>query len=438
MKMNTFTKCSCIFSIAFSMTFATEIDYKQLEVHANECLDYLSALTNPEYSPKTSIQKSYENGNLILRYKDEVISQTDKIAEKWIQDCNDIFVSDKYAPGFFRDSPILKVVKDRIERQKTFSWQESNQIASSKSKNEDGPFKLRATFQNGFLRDLEVITPYTTQFQYNYGGENLIWGFFDDENVLSSGLFKGSFTYTFSKLGDSLQYTSPFKNYTTENNGKGHWGTRISTPKTWEQKSASQDVLNGGFAYEKDLFVAVPRGNIDHSWAIKMSASLGLHAFIYTDDIIKDNNWIKDSTAYMGGVGTLGFLIDVSVGVAHCSPTSGSCYGFGTGYARNAYDGYVIDVENSWYHEKAKSKLKYIDNIKLYAEYYLDGKTPKGFRESINIPLNAKMKYITSKTGFFIEPTWQRFEVGLEVSPIQYIPGIYLQYGATFSTPALW
>lgn len=434
--MNIVTKCICTSLFALGFSIAAEVDYKQLEVHANECLDYLEAFTNPEFSPKKAIQKSYENGSLVLRYKDEVIKQTDNIAEKWIHDCGDLFVSDNYSPGFFRDSPILKVVKDRIEKQKSFSWKEA-QAAASNSSSESGPFTLRATFQYGYLQDIEVITPYTTPFQYKYGGETLIWGKFDDENVYASSLSKGSFTYSFSKSWNALEYKSPLKIYTVENSGKNGWGTPKALPKKWEQKVASQDVLNGDFSYEKELHTAVPRGNLDHSWAIKGSATIGLHAFAYTNDMLKDNNWVKDSTKYMGGVGTLGFMIDIALGVVHCSPTSGSCFGFGAGYARNAYDGYALDTEESWYHETVKNKFKYVDNLKLYGEYYLNSKSVKGFRESIDIPLNASMKYLTSKTGFFLG-SWRRFEVGLEFSPIQYIPGIYIQYGISFSTPALW
>ena len=434
--MNIVTKCICTSLIAFGIGFAAEEDYKQLEVHAQECLDYLNAFANPEYNPKKSIQKSYENGSLVLRYKDEVITQTDNIAEKWVHDCSDLFVSDKYTPGFFRDSPILKVVKDRMEKQKSFSWKESQAAAAANSGETNGLFKLRATFQNGYLQDIDVITPYTTAFQYNYGGENLIWGKFDDENVYASNFSDGAFTYHFSKFGDSLRYTSPLKTYTFENAGRNSTGTRKASPKVWEQKT-SEDALKGDFTYEKELYTAVPRGNLDHSWAIKGSASLGIHALAYTNDMLKDNKWVEDSTKYMGGFGTLGFIVDIAVGVVHCSPTSGNCFGFGTGYAHNAFDGYVWDEENSWYHPTVKNKLKHTDNIKLYGEYYLNGKTPKGFRESIDIPLNASMKYLTSKTGFFLG-TWRRFEVGLEFSPIQYIPGIYIQYGLSFTTPALW
>ena len=437
MRMNIATKCICTSLIAFGISFAAEENTKQLEVHANECLDYLEAFTNPEFNPKKTIQKSYENGSLTLRYKDEVITQTDNIAEKWIHDCSDLFISDKYSPGFFKESPIMKVVKDRIQRQKSFSWKEAKQQASSNSNNENGPFKLRATFQYGYLQDIDVITPYTTSFQYNYDGENLIWGKFDNENVYASNFSDGSFTYSFSKSGGALRYTSPLKSYTVENNGNNGWGTSKASPKTWKQKATSENVLNGNFTYENELYTAVPRGDIDHSWAIKMSASVGLHALSYTKDMIKDNKWVEDSTKYMGGVGTLGFLVDIAAGVVHCSPTSGSCFGFGAGYAHNAFDGYVWDTEDSWYSPTVKNKLKHVDNLKLYGEYYLNGKSLKGFRESIDIPLNANMKYITSKTGFFVG-SWRRFEVGLEFSPIQYIPGIYIQYGLSFTTPALW
>lgn len=435
--MNIVTKCICTSLIAFGISFATEEDSKQLEVHAKECLDYLEAFTNPEFNPKKSIQKSYENGSLVLRYKDEVITQTDLIAEKWAKDCSDIFVSDKYAPGFFKESPVHKVISDRIKH-KSFAERIADQNTASNTTNNNGLFTLRATFQNGFLKDIDVITPYTTPFQYKYGGENIIWGKFDDKNVFASALSAGSFTYSFSQSGDSIRYTSPLKTYTIEKSGAKSWGNRIASPKTWEVKAASEDVLNGNITYEKDLFTAVPRGNIDHSWAIKGAASIGLHAFAYTDDMIKDNKWVEDSTKYMGGVGTLGFLIDITAGVVHCSPATGRCFGFGAGYARNAFDGFVVDEEVDWYHNKSiKNKFKYIDNLNFYGEYYLNGKSPKGFRESIAIPLNASMKYLTSKTGFFLG-SWRRFEFGLEFSPIQYIPGIYIQYGLSFSTPALW
>ena len=436
MNMNTVTKFIYTTLTALGLSFASEIDLKQLEVHANECLDYLEAFTNPEFNPQKNIQKSYENGSLILQYNENIIAQTDKIAEKWIKDCGDLFISDNYAPSFFKNSPIYKVVTDRIKNQKS-SKKVSNPNNESNSKEKNETFKLRATFLYGYLRDIDVITPYTTSFQYAYGGENLIWGKFDNEKVFASNFSEGSFTYSFSKSGDSISYTSPLKNHITENNGTNGWAYKTE-PKIWKQKTASADVLKGNFTYKNDLFAAIPRGNIDHSWAIKMAASVGLHLFVYTNDMIKDNNWIKGSTRYVGDVGTLGFLIDISAGVVHCSPASGRCFGFGAGYSRNIFDGYVIDEDNSWYrHQEETNKFKITDNLKFYGEYYLSGKSPKGFRESIEVPLNAKMKYLTSKTGFFLGKM-NRFEFGLEFSPIQYIPGIYIQYGFSFTTPALW
>ena len=58
-------------------------------------------------------------------------------------------------------------------------------------------------------------------------------------------------------------------------------------------------------------------------------------------------------------------------------------------------------------------------------------------REAIDIPINADMKYMTSKTSL-VFGSFQRFELGLALSPIQCIPAIYFEYGYRFNTPALW
>lgn len=436
--MKNITKCSLgiLLILGIGLSNASEEEYKQLEVHVEECLDYLEVFTNPDYNPKKAIQKSYKSGSLFLSFNEEVVSQSEKLAEKWIHDCSDLFISDKYSPGFFKASPIYKVVTDRIKSQK-ISRKNSSQGSSGASNAENGTFKLKATFYHGYLSELSIITPYTTPFQYDYNGEHLIWGEFDDKDVLGAYWSKGSFAFSFSKSNDSLRYTSPFKTYTSEKDEKNIWGVMKSHPKIWEVTNVPEEATNGQFHYEKSLFAPIPKGNKNHSWSVKMAASIGVHMFAYTNDIIKDNNWIEESTKYVGGFGTLGFTVDISAGIVHCSPSSGSCFGFGSGYAHNAYDGDVVDSENSWRGDEETNKMKHTDNLKLYGEYYFGGPSTKGIRESIDIPLNASMKYLTSKTGFFIGK-WYRYEFGLEISPIQYIPGIYINYGMSFNTPGLW
>lgn len=435
--MRNFTKYTLgiLLVLGIGLSYASEEEYKQLEVHVEECLDYLEVFTNPDYNPKKAIQKSYKNGSLVLDFNEEVVSQSEKLAEKWIHDCSDLFISDKYSPSFFKASPIYKVVTDRIKNQK-FSKRNSSQSSNASSNAGNDQFKLRATFYQGYLNELSIITPYTTPFQYDYNGEHLIWGEFDDKDVLGVYWSKGSFAFSFNKSNDSLHYTSPFKTYTLEKDEKNIWGTMKPHPKIWEVKNVPEGATNGQFHYEKSLFAPIPKGNKKHSWAIKMAASLGLHMFAYTKDMIKDNDWVEDSTKYVSGFGTLGFTVDVSAGVVHCSPSSGNCFGFGAGYAHNGFDGYVPETDY-WRKDEVKNKMKQVDNLKLYGEYYFGGPSTKGIRESIDIPLNASMKYLTSKTGFFIGK-WYRFECGLEISPIQYIPGIYLNYGMSFTTPGLW
>ena len=435
--MRNFTKYTLgiLLVLGIGLSYASEEEYKQLEVHVEECLDYLEVFTNPDYNPKKAIQKSYKNGSLVLDFNEEVVSQSEKLAEKWIHDCSDLFISDKYSPGFFKASPIYKVVTDRIKNQK-FSKRNSSQSSNASSNAGNDQFKLRATFYQGYLNELSIITPYTTPFQYDYNGEHLIWGEFDDKDVLGVYWSKGSFAFSFNKSNDSLHYTSPFKTYTLEKDEKNIWGTMKPHPKIWEVKNVPEGATNGQFHYEKSLFAPIPKGNKKHSWAIKMAASLGLHMFAYTKDMIKDNDWVEDSTKYVSGFGTLGFTVDVSAGVVHCSPSSGNCFGFGAGYAHNGFDGYVPETDY-WRKDEVKNKMKQVDNLKLYGEYYFGGPSTKGIRESIDIPLNASMKYLTSKTGFFIGK-WYRYEFGLEISPIQYIPGIYINYGMSFNTPGLW
>ena len=152
------------------------------------------------------------------------------------------------------------------------------------------------------------------------------------------------------------------------------------------------------------------QGTIDKSWAVKLGGAVGLAIYFPTDDILDDNGWVEDTSGF-----NVAFLIDVTIGVVHCSPSSGRCFGFGGGYAKNIFFGNKREYELGFYKIDSTdvADVKIIDNVKVYGEYYLKGKSPLGIRQSIDIPLNADMKYITFKTGYFVAKRPEFLKLGL-------------------------
>lgn len=429
MKFVVLKLCMVFVVVAAGFGFASDEETRQLEVHAQECIDYLKAFTGAEYNPQKVLRSSFEDGSLLLYYDEEVVKQTDDLANKWIEDCEDLFDSDIYGPKIFKNSPLVKVIENLIKDQK-FAQKQADQSQAEQIAKDKKEFKLKATFRRGVLEVLEVVTPYYGNFQYRYNGENLVWGRFESENP-SGFASTETFSYKFVYRHDSLYYYSPFKHYWISNSysGKREYHSDI---KTWEKENAVKDVESGKIDFDEGLFSAMSQGTIDKSWAVKLGGAVGLAIYFPTDDILDDNGWVEDTSGF-----NVAFLIDVTIGVVHCSPSSGRCFGFGGGYAKNIFFGNKREYELGFYKIDSTdvADVKIIDNVKVYGEYYLKGKSPLGIRQSIDIPLNADMKYITFKTGYFYD-SWTRFEMGVMISPVQYVPGLYLDLGFTFKTPA--
>lgn len=410
--------------------FASDEKTRQLEIHAQECLDYLKAFTGEEYNPQKALHTSFERGSLLLRYDENVIKQTDDLAGKWMQDCGDLFDSEKYGPKFFKDSPLIRVLENLIKDQE-FAQKQSDQSVAEQTAAEKKSFKMRASFRNGVLEELELITPFYGNFQYRYNGESLIWDKLESDNPMSV-FSSGKFSYKFVNSYDSLRYYSPFKHYWTEYNPNGGRSKEFSASKTWEKKKVAENAGDGKLTFDEGLFPAMSKGTNDKTWALKFGATVGLDVYFPTDNLLDDNGWVEDTS----GIG-VGFLVDATIGVVHCSPSSGKCFGFGAGYARNIFCGNKLEKKPNRRDSTEVFDTKHVNNLMVYGEYYIKGNTPSGIRQSIDIPLDADIKYITSKTGFFYD-SWTRFEMGLKLSPIQYIPGVYAEIGFSFTTPSLW
>ena len=419
--------------VAANLGFASDENTRMLEVHARECIDFLQAFATEDFNPQKALRTNFENGMLVIRYDDEVIKQTDDLAQKWMNDCQDLFDEDKYGPKLFRDSPLKKVLEDII-RDQNFAKMQSNQTVAEQAAEKKKSFSWRAVFYNGVVERLELVTPYYAKFQYKYDSKYLVWNVLENDNFggMSS---TGVFSYKFVRGLDGMRYYSPFKTYKTDYSS----GSRkfLSKPKTWKQQGVTEQESKGNFSFDDDKFSAIPKGSFNKNWALKIGAAVGMNLFVYTDNLLEDNDWDPDSSAYIEGVATIDFLIDATLGVIRCSSQSGKCLGFGSGYSRGIFLG-AREEKDDWGRTKMATKGRYIDFIKLYGEMYLMSETSGGVRQSIDIPLNADMKYITSKTGFFYDDWRIRVEAGLEISPIQFIPGIYFEIGTSFMTNGLW
>ena len=427
--------------IAVAFANASDKEYKMLETHASECLDYLEAFLAEDYNPENIIKASYKNSNVTLQYDEAAVASTDGIAQKWINDCKDLFDKEKFGPKFFKDSPVKKVIEDKIKKHRdaVLSQNPTEQTSKADSIRKAKSYTISALFNYGVLEKLEVFPPYHKRFQYNYQGQIVARDVFENGTSILPWQ-SNTFSFTFKKDdSDSIKYYSPYKIYRSEWIQNGLMGTKkeIAEPRTWVINNASQDLANGQFTFEQDKFAIMPKSINGKSWAPKLNATIGMGISYLTDDMYKDNYWDKDSTE-----NPLSIHIDFSLGAVHCL-NSGHCFGFGSGYERNIFTGTSTPqsraakngTDNSDYYyyyyssqNKSKSEILYLDNIKVYGEYYFKTETPTSIRQSIGIPIKKDLKYTTFKTSIAFD-TSCRFELGIFVSPIQYIPGFYMAIG---------
>ena len=421
-----------IFLISFAVAFAcaSDKDYKMLETHAGECLDYLFSFFSEDYKPEKIIRSKFNGSGVELYFDEAAVASTDEMGKKWVADCGDLFDKKRYSPEFLRASPLQKVVEDRIKKGlEARQVQQGSSSGSAGSGEKRETYFVRVTFQNGLLNSIDVTPPYYKRFQYFYQGKVLTWDFFKN-GVPVLPWTDDSFSFTFEKdYNGNVRYFSPFYVYATKS-------TNDPKPRTWKIDNVGQEVANGNFTFTQEGFNGIARGHNGKSWSLMMSISAGLgFYFAYTDEMYEDNGWNKDSTIEHYSIG-LSPMIDFAVGTVHCM-SSGRCFGFGTGYAKNYFVGSKDDDEDYYYRPSVSEDVISTDNIKLYGEYYFKTQMAISLRETIDIPLNADMKYMTSKTSF-VFGSLQRFELGLALSPIQCIPAIYFEYGYRFNTPALW
>lgn len=419
-----------ILTILFAVAFAcaSDKDYKMLETHAEECLDYLFSFFSEDYNPQKIIRSKYNGSGVELYFDEEAVAATDEMGKKWVADCGDLFDEKRYAPGFLRSSPLQKVVEARIKRGLEARQAQQGSSSGSASSGEQGESHfIRVSFQNGILQSIDVTPPHYKRFQYFYKGKVLTWDFFKN-GVPLLPWSDDSFSFTFEKdYNGNLRYFSPFYVYSDY--------SYTPSPRIWKIDNVGKEVANGNFTFTQEGFNGIARGHNGKSWSLLASISAGLgFYFAYTDEMYEDNGWNKDSAAEKSANG-LSLMIDLAIGTVHCM-SSGRCFGFGTGYAKNYFVGYKNDDED-YYDSSVSEEVVSTDNIKVYGEFYFKTKMAISLREAIDIPLNADMKYMTSKTSF-VFGSFHRFEIGMELSPIQCIPGIYIEYGYRFNTPALW
>lgn len=124
--------------VAANLGFASDENTRMLEVHARECIDFLQAFATEDFNPQKALRTTFENGMLVIRYDDEVIKQTDDLAQKWMNDCADLFDVDKYGPKLFKDSPLRKVLEEMI-RDQNFAKAQSNQTVAEQAAEKRNP-----------------------------------------------------------------------------------------------------------------------------------------------------------------------------------------------------------------------------------------------------------------------------------------------------------
>ena len=138
--------------VAANLGFASDENTRMLEVHTRECIDFLQAFATEDFNPQKALRTTFENGVLVIRYDDEVIKQSDDLAQKWMNDCGDLFDVDKYGPKLFRNSPLRKVLEEMI-RDQNFArrnpiklWR--NKLPKKRNPSAGGPCSIMVLLKN--------------------------------------------------------------------------------------------------------------------------------------------------------------------------------------------------------------------------------------------------------------------------------------------------
>lgn len=423
-----------ISSLLASAAWADQKDNMNLKVHANECIQKLTVLALPQYAPDQYLKADYQNDSLVIHFDENHTAEVKGILEKWTEECSDLFDKDVYSPGFFTNSPLMDIVKAESEKQARQRTEAFGNDSLTKIKNEveeiAGNFSF--VFRYGVLESININPRKGKRFQFVNDGTALIWG---GNGILHSISRKSALLQE-----DSIIVHSGYeiKDFVRDGHGFKEFTRPWSQVVTKEEyPSLNESAKNGKFEYDQEAYSAMPWGTVAHNKKIELIGTVGLNIGYLTDNYLEDSKAFRDSSAIIEGLLEMGVNWEVSLGLVRCSATSGTCLGFGAGYGAYVWATAGKEKENRWSYsdddtEEAETKL--IHGVKLFGEYYMKSKTPYGFREAITIPVNESMKYIESKTSLFVDSGINRFELGLAISPIQFIPALFFNIGINFNT----
>lgn len=428
-----------IVAALFSSTLAAEMSEQEKKDHVYDCIKQLSVFSVPENAPENHMILDYQNDSLIFHFDSAHVTKMDQVLDEWKDKCQDLFDSKVYSPHFFKDSPLLTIVEKIAKEQRKEKMEAigNDSLTKEQARLDSIKGQYTFTFQYGVLQSILIKPRLGKRYQYKYNGTNLLWGengviheismkktplgFADDSLKVYSGYYEKDYdkkTDEYGRVKLDEKYV-PWKKVLTKS----------------EYPSLDKNALNGEFSYDPKAYSPIPSGTATKNWALKFAGTVGIHVAYFTDDILDDHDADRDSSAHFGESLGGGFNADVTIGAIHCSPTSERCFGFGAGYGGAVW--VLNKVERDlWGDSVATESNAYINGVKVYGEYYFKHDVPVGIREALTVPLNTDMKYLESRTAVFAEPFGYKIEFGFVVSPIQYIPGVYLGLGACFRTPS--
>ena len=426
-----------------SMAFAAEkMDDMALKAHAIECINSLNVFSAPQYAVQKMLNPVLGKDSLFLELDSVRVAEVDTLFKRWIDKCGDLFDPDVYTPGFFKATPLHQYVEEVAARQQRERSDAMGNDSLTKLQKEIDERTARYVFEfsAGYLYRLLIMPFKGHHVQYNVDGTNLFWN--------GNGLMH-ELRYEKGLFGqkDSLHIKSGYKTIEYKGrvgrNSRGEEVVKIkkmSVPRKDLKDFDDDDLVNGVFTNYDSLYTPVYVGSISKNWAVKLSGGVGLNFSHYTDPIIDDMDWYKDSSMYLGGFSGFGGHFDVNLGLVHCSPTSARCYGFGAGYGHLVWAG--KEVERDEYSDRPRTNyrgdtvytetVKHVEGINVYGEYYFQSEDVMGLREKVKIPLDMDMKFLESRTAFFYE-NYMAFELGLVWSPALYVPGLYFNIGMAFT-----
>ena len=421
------------------MLHAADADEKFLREHAIECIDSLNVFSAPQYAVQRMIKPVLDKDSLSLELDSVRVAEVDTLLQHWVDKCGDIFNPDVYTPKFLKATPLEEYVKEVAARQqKERSDAMGNDSLSQLQKEiENRSSRYTFIFSGGYLHELLVQPFKGHHVQYNVNGTNLFWN--GNGVVHTMHFMNGGF---WGK--DSLIVRSGYKTVEYKIVGGGRTGKReeiikpikMSVPRKDLAGFSESNLTNGSFTNKDYVYTPMPVGSISKNWSIKLSGKVGLNSTHYTDAIIDDMEWYKDSSMYVGGFAGFGGHFDVNLGVVHCSPVSERCYGFGAGYGHLIWAG--KSEEEDWYGRTSYGEtVKSVKGVNVYGEYFFQSENPIGLRETMKIPLDMDMKYLESRTAVFYDG-YAGFELGLVWSPALYIPGLYVSITTSFTIGPLF